>query len=90
MDPIKVRFLRLTGQAKDKWLEIDYCLECDEQFGPSQHYMVKDKVWKQVATSGFLHLACLEKLLGRPLTIKDFRDLPVNDSIFFGYRLGKS
>ena len=53
--------------------------------------MVKDRVWFAEARmgDGVAHLACLEKVLGRPLTLRDFkRNLPINEPIFFAFRMG--
>ena len=36
-----------------------------------------------------LCFTCLESRLGRPLTLEDFTNRPVNDGIRFGFQLGK-
>lgn len=64
------------------------CLNC--MLTVHEEYMVHNEVWRQVAKpqEGVLHLVCLEAMLGRPLTIDDFTTVPVNNAIFFGYRVG--
>lgn len=53
-----------------------------------EQYMVKDATWP-IEKRGYLHLKCLEVVLGRKLTIEDFPTLPINSSILFGYRMGR-
>ena len=36
-----------------------------------------------------LCLSCLERKLGRPLVVSDFTDVPINDKIFIGVRIGR-
>ena len=47
------------------------------------YYMVTDGLWNSLTkdqSRGQLHLACLEKRLGRPLVLEDFpKFIPVND-----------
>ena len=54
-------------------------------------FMVKDKVWVKEAKmdNRLLCLDCLEKVIGRKLTIKDFNKATCNYPIFFGYKIGK-
>lgn len=64
-------------------------------------YMVTQETWCEAfrvevvksprsAPKGKLCFDCLEKRLGRPLTIEDFRaDLGANRSIFLGYSLAR-
>jgi len=50
------------------------CTHCKEVC--VDDYMVKNKVWKASGIpeyGGILHLACLEKLIGRPLALSDFQ-----------------
>jgi len=57
-----------------------------------ENYMVHNKVWFKEAglRKGHCHLKCLEKLLKRKLTPKDFyRRLPVNHQFFFGLKMAK-
>ncbi len=63
------------------------CSCCNERM--SEDYMVKNDVWKTAGAIGYVHLACLENLLGRPLQICDFTSVPVNNGIFFGFKLGR-
>lgn len=46
--------------------------------------MVLDCVWKAAGLKrkdGVIHLRCLEELLGRSLTMADFKPSPANDAI---------
>ena len=68
----------------------DYsCAECGRDALDS--YMVYDFVWLLVMPSkhGLLHLECLERRLGRPLTLADFTAAPVNNVLRFGVALGR-
>lgn len=69
-------------------LGIWLCGECG--MTTMEHYMVRNDVWGKAsqAKREVLHLKCLEKRLGRPLVISDFTDVPLNDHIFIGYRMG--
>jgi len=56
--------------------------------------MVKNPVWRAAGMpnagsegDGMLHRLCLEKRLGRELTIKDFPPYPVNCAIYLEYGL---
>lgn len=53
------------------------------------YYMVHDKVWRQAMPTykGHLHVSCLERRLGRFLTIEDFTGFFVNAKILLGARL---
>ncbi len=53
--------------------------------------MVSTEVWLSVMPdhTGDLHFACLEKKLGRLLTIDDFPNCPANNTIRFGFKLGR-
>jgi|SRR6185369_3854360 len=53
-------------------------------------YMVEDSVWKDEAKLAHRDnacLKCLEHILGRHLTMQDFKDVPINNGIHFGYEL---
>ena len=72
------------------------CMDCGKDiFSPGykergDYFMVNDDIWNKVVTSPnedycVLCKSCLEKRLGRELTIKDYmqyKDAPVNDFIF--------
>lgn len=46
-------------------------------------YMIKDHLWNQIRRRNqFVCLSCVEKRLGRKLTIADFTDAPINFGIF--------
>lgn len=52
--------------------------------------MVHREVWR-AATGGerrirFLHLECLEKRLGRLLTLSDFVEAPINNAIRWAWK----
>ncbi len=75
------------------------CVDC----GAEDRYMLVDAVWRKafpdyhevrrrrleedptVFTN--LCMMCVEKRLGRTLTINDFVEYPINKNIFWGYRL---
>lgn len=51
------------------------CVDCASDVLWRESYIVRNKVWEQAGMAwdgGFLHLTCLEKRLGRKLTVKDF------------------
>ena len=55
------------------------CPVCNEH--TKDWYMVKDRIWKKVAKDDLdvvLCVECLESRLGRKLTPKDFKDVPLN------------
>lgn len=53
------------------------CIKCK---GHNDAYMVKDKLWrKTVGRSGYVCMACFERLLGRKLRPSDFNDSPMNE-----------
>ena len=60
------------------------CAECNR---PNvEDYMVHDNVWRRVAGHrDFLHVACLEKRLGRRMAIHDFTFCKANGGVFLGY-----
>lgn len=64
------------------------CVHCGEGLR-GDYYMVTDEVWAlaEVPMQSQLHLECLEERIGRPLTIADFTDCPVNRLIHFGHSL---
>jgi len=65
------------------------CLDCGED---DVGYMVHKDIWREAGmpfNRGFLCPCCLEKRLGRLLTLDDFPDAPINEGIRFGYRLAK-
>lgn len=80
-----------TSVAREKY----GCMECRR----IDLYMVRDEVWMTAVPNYFrlrpsrrredlltnLCLRCLEKRLGRPLTLQDFTDTEVNDPIRFGW-----
>lgn len=76
------------------------CIDCGEW---SEWYMLKDDVWlsavpdyservAHVPGVGTPHvyccLTCVEGRLGRPLTLSDFSNAPVNSLLFRGFELG--
>jgi hypothetical protein len=65
-----------------------HCIWCREVFG--EDYMVQNAVWQEAKAYGYVHIRCLEKMLGRKLQITDFTDAPCNDGIRFGFKLGES
>jgi len=81
----------------DKWISEDEAFSkrrvCDfcGRSKRLENYMVHDKVWRKAGMrkTQFLHLFCLELKLNRNLKLDDFTTYPVNDSIRFGYLLGR-
>lgn len=71
------------------------CFECKQAY--REDYMVHDHVWQEAVDwralnrekndadlpkgGIYLHLACLEKRLGRRLTLDDLKDVPCNAGI---------
>jgi hypothetical protein len=55
------------------------CLDCDKDTvtGDGDYYMVRDEVWAASGVTpggGMLCITCLERRVGRELTLADFRD----------------
>jgi ribosomal protein L33 len=68
------------------------CDECGELCHDA--YMVHNYVWERAKKDKeeklhFLHFHCLEKRLGRELTMADFPTYGVNSGIRFGFSLAK-
>jgi len=61
------------------FLRYRVCAEC--QAPCHESYMVRDEVWAAVGMpqEGVLHVACLERRLGRALTPEDLTAAPVNE-----------
>lgn len=59
------------------------CAECGER--TLDDYMLHDVVWSQVARPGdrWLHLACAQARLGRPLERSDLPAVPINSALRF-------
>lgn len=58
------------------------CVECGRFCG--DNYYLAREVWKATGLErfdGVLHLACVEKRIGRRLTLEDFTDAPLNDQV---------
>jgi len=76
--------------AEDTGLPVHMFYECVVCGCSSpQEYMVLDAVWHAAGLGpGRAHLICLEKQLGRRLTVDDFkRGSPANEAVRFGYQL---
>lgn len=67
------------------------CAACGENtLHINEYYMVTDEVWKAAwpKEKGMLCIGCLETLLKRKLTAKDFTDAPINSGMLgFSERL---
>jgi hypothetical protein len=69
------------------------CAEC--RTIASDMYMLRDDVWQATGLrtgsgGGFLHLACVEKRLGRLLTLDDFRtESLANSTVRWAWARGK-
>ena len=67
---------------------ITYCETCFTVKNTS--YMVQNIIWEKYSMKySILCLECLQEMISGKLTIDDFPDLPINDSIHFGYKLGR-
>lgn len=58
------------------------CLDCDE-ICVDDYFLLND-VWESLGLSrhdGRLHLECVERRLGRLLTLDDFSEAPINNAI---------
>jgi hypothetical protein len=80
---------RIARQASPNVRFWGDCIYCGEGWG-TPNYMVKNSVWQDEAglLDGDMHFKCLEEQIGRRLTPDDFDlDLPVNESIAFGYQM---
>ena len=58
-----------------------FCIDCDaDTHVNEQYYVLKDRLWKRInpLIDGMLCLPCAEKRLGRPLSRRDFKKMPVN------------
>lgn len=76
------------GISRNK--DLPLCLYCKNP--ANEDYMVHDIVWDEAISKlgtrrGFLHLQCLEEVLGRELRSDDFKPLNYNNALL--YFLGK-
>lgn len=80
-------FIELAAKKLDNPYASRPCAACGGHV--SELYMVHNEIWRTVMPSpkGHLHLHCLERRLGRFLTIEDFTNTAVNEMIFFGHRM---
>jgi hypothetical protein len=61
-----------------------FCIECGTEV--LDYYALDDDIWTAVAgepDAGALHLGCVEKRLGRRLTVEDFKRVATNSTVFF-------
>jgi hypothetical protein len=75
---------------KERWT---YCLYCKLPWFYTD-YMVSETVWRVEAKlkhdAGVCHIDCLEKIIGRQLTIEDFpKHIQSNRNIHFAYEMGR-
>lgn len=66
-----------------------HCFHCGET--TRDHFMLEAELWNSINPSrkGFLHLKCVEEILGRDLLESDFSDAPINSGILFFLRKQK-
>lgn len=67
------------------------CHHCGEEHVFDGYY-VRAEVWKETGlprVGYLLHIHCLEKVIGRSLTINDFTDGAINTLIRVGYEIAK-
>jgi len=63
-----------------------FCVDCQSE--DFIYFMVTNEIWKIIkGKSSILCIHCVEKRLGRKLTINDFTDASINELIFYGYHL---
>lgn len=81
-----------AGRMKAKDFASYNCHDCCSVYAT---YMAREKVWHAAIEHSpdkrairYLCLHCLERRLGRPLTIDDFTSAPINDGIRLGHALG--
>lgn len=81
-----VEYLRFRW-SRGSSLPPTYCSKCGSEY--DEDYMLTDELWSRLwpGRKGFLHLKCVEELLGRPLVKTDFKVCPLNTSIL--YLLGR-
>lgn len=77
---------RTSGERRHLW---GFCLDCLSE-DPAE-YMVYDRLWKEAGMTpdgGRLCPTCLEKRLGRALTLQDFPSyVPLNRALYLGHGL---
>ena len=58
-----------------------YCRDCAaDVVEVGEYYAVHDHVWPVEPDGGVLCIGCLEARIGRRLSARDFKDLPINRS----------
>jgi hypothetical protein len=71
-----------TGIADPKITQLEsFCMDCDvDTLANKQYYMLKERLWKRInpQLTGMLCLKCAEQRLGRALTRRDFKRIPLN------------
>lgn len=75
----------LPTPQKEPQSNLLYCLGC-ACIHPSE-YMTTPDVWTSAGldyNAGALCLKCLEARVGRPLTLQDFPDVPINGAVRYG------
>lgn len=67
-----------------------YCVICGHK--TYDQYMLYEETWKEAGLkkSDNAHVACVRKKLGRSLKITDFTDSHINNTIMFGYKMGRN
>jgi hypothetical protein len=78
------------GKVRAKTSKVIYnrCKDCGRE--RPEFYMVENRVWYGEAKArhnDILCLDCLERKIGRSLDISDFKEIPVNELLFVGYRM---
>ena len=74
---------------KDGKIDHYECQDCKQR--DITYFMVKDEVWEASGVGkGIICPQCFEARLGRKLTIQDFKKVPSNNEIFYGYELAQS
>ena len=88
MDPQVEKLPTLNGRPapqRDRYL----CLDCK---GTSDPFMVYNEVWAKAGykPKDVCCLDCLEKRLGRPITVEDLTPASINNTFRYAYRQGLS
>lgn len=67
-------------ELQDNYTEFE-CLDCNvNTLFIDEYYMVQFPLWAEAnpAEAGMLCIGCLEKRIGRTLTVNDFTEAPIN------------
>lgn len=77
-------------ERREQFHDRYFCVSCTR--AGSDAYMVHDSVWFEanLGKKDFCCLACLEGLLGRPITLEDLTPARINDPLRMMYSKGQN